>query len=136
VDYVVSKPSSIVTDKKGKIRFAGTDSEAIQWAIDKIDADQKKWYNRLWRWLGFGDKSIVNLNSSVFEITVPFNMVSNMELRSTYSKTWNEIVDEIYSTPRSRKYRYHKDHPKFLIGGDSSFSDFIHSSEGKARNEV
>ena len=84
MDYVISKPSSIVTDKKGIIRFAGTDSAAIQWAIDKIASDQNKWYNRLWRWLGFGGTSIVNLDAPVFDITETINMVANnMELRGS-----------------------------------------------------
>ena len=38
---------------------------------------------------------------------------------------FKKIIDEIYSTQRSRKWRYHKDHPKYLVLGSSDFSDFI-----------
>ena len=46
-------------------------------------------------------------------------------MKSDKMKTWNEVVDEIYSTPRSRKYKYHKDHPKYLVAGDMSFAEWI-----------
>ena len=85
-DYVISKASSIVTDKKGRIRFAGTDTEAIQWAIDKIDADNKKWHNRLLRWLRLGRRPIVNLDAPVFTVTDTINLASHMELRGTRTK--------------------------------------------------
>ena len=50
-DYVVSKPSCIVSDSKGRILFAGNDTDVIQWTIDKVEADNKKWYNRLLSWI-------------------------------------------------------------------------------------
>lgn len=38
---------------------------------------------------------------------------------------FKKIIDEIYSTPRSRKWKYHKDYPKYLALDSSDFSDFI-----------
>ena len=52
-------------------------------------------------------------------------------------KKWKEIIEEIYSTPRSRKYKYHKNHRKHLHIDSMLFSDFIISTnklKGKCKS--
>ena len=58
-------------------------TEAIQWAIDQIDSKNKKWYNRIRRWLGFGTISRVNLNAPRFDVTETINMATHMELHGS-----------------------------------------------------
>lgn len=43
---------------------------------------------------------------------------------SLSEEEYRETIERIYSTPRSRKWRYHKDHFKHLQDGNSSFNDW------------
>jgi len=90
MDYVVSKTSTIVKDKKGRILFAGTDTEAIQFAIDKIDAENNRWYNRLLKWLKLKGITIVSLSDPEYEITETLKLTSHMELRGSEQKVKKE----------------------------------------------
>ena len=90
MDYIISKGATIVRDKKGNIRFAGSDTEAIQWAIDRADSDYRKWYRRVLRWFGFGGGSIINLDAPRFDITETLNMGHGVELRGSETSTRND----------------------------------------------
>jgi len=48
-----------------------------------------------------------------------------------YQKKWNEYVNSLYV---NLKYEYHKEHPKYLVNNDSSFSDWFHIRR-TAKNE-